>query len=302
MTNTFISPNLIGKNDLKHELGIMNSQPLVSVICLCHNQGKYVADAIQSVWDQDYENVELIVIDDGSSDDSKEAIQKKLEGTKNQFIDLKENIGNCKAFNHGLKEAKGDFIIDLAADDMLYSNRISAGLKAFSKKGVGVNFCDVMLTDEHGVNIRTHYKRNKNGDLIESIPFGNVYTVLISTYYISPPSMMIRKEVLNELGGYDEDLSYEDFDFWIRSSRNWHYSFTDQVLVKKRVVTNSLSSKQFNFRTKHQKSTLSVCQKIKKLNQSKEEDLALSKRSLYEIKLCLKQGNLALIPSFFKLI
>jgi glycosyltransferase involved in cell wall biosynthesis len=280
----------------------MNAQPLVSVICLCHNQARFVDEAIQSVWDQNHSNIELIVVDDGSTDSSKAVIQKELDGSKTQFIDLKENIGNCRAFNHGLKEAKGSFIIDLAADDILYPNRITEGIKSFSDKKIGVNFCDVRFLNDEGENLGSHYKRNETGELVQTVPEGEIYKELISRYFISPPSMMMRKSVLDELGGYDENLSYEDFDFWIRSSRNWRYNFTDQLLVGKRIVGGSLSSKQFQFRTKHQRSTLAVCKKIKKLNRSKEEDLALKKRCWYEVRQCFKQGNLELTPGFLKLI
>lgn len=279
----------------------MNAQPLVSVVCLCYNQVQFVADAIQSVLDQDHSNVELIVVDDGSKDGSKEAINKKLKGLQIRFIDLEENIGNCKAFNLGLEEAKGEFIIDLAADDILYPTRISEGLNHF-EPGIGVHFCDVMLLNAHGDELTTHYERDEDNHLLENIPTGDIYKELISRYFISPPSMMIRKAVLDQLEGYDEDLTYEDFDFWIRSSRSWQYSFSNQVLVGKRIVADSFSAKQFRFRTKHQKTTLKVCQKIKELNQSHEEDLALKKRCLYEIRQCLKQGNIELIPSFFKLV
>lgn len=279
----------------------MNAQPSVSVICLCYNQATFVADAIQSVFTQDHSNVELIVVDDGSKDGSKEIIKDQLKNLQSQFIDLKENVGNCVAFNHGLKEAKGEFIIDLAADDVLYPNRISEGLRFF-KHDIGVHFCDVMLFNEKGENIRTHYRRNKEGILLERVPEGDIYEQLIAKYFISPPAMMIRRTVLDELDGYDEKLSYEDFDFWIRSSRNWRYSFSDQVLVGKRVVTNSFSSKQFKWRTNHQKTTLEVCRKIKNLNRSKAENSALRKRCWYEIRQCVKQGNLELIPSFLSLI
>jgi len=107
--------------------------------------------------------------------------------------------------------------------------------------------------------------------------------------------------VLDELNGYDESLTYEDFDFWIRSSRKFQYGYTNKILVKKRDVPGSLSKKQFSLLNKHQKSTLKVCKKIKKLNRSKAENYALRKRCFYEIRNCVKQGNLTLIPSFLRL-
>ena len=280
----------------------MNQLPLVSVICLCHNQLSYVRESIQSVLKQSYPNVELIVVDDGSSDGSKEMIGAFLKGSDITFIDIESPIGNCAAFNRGFLQSKGEYIIDLAADDVMMPERILKGINTFMKSDAGVSFCDVQNIDQEGKVIGTHFKRNQHGKLLENIPEGDIYTDLIRRYFISPPSMMIKREVLEDLNGYDESLSYEDFDFWIRSSRNWEYAFTDEVLIKKRVVPGSLSDKQFRFKSKYQRTTLAVCQKIKELNRSKEEDSALSKRCLYEIKQCIKQGNLDLIPSFLKLL
>ena len=284
------------------EIAKMPESPLVSVICLCHNHARYVAKAIQSVWDQDYVAIELIVVDDASSDSSQSAIENTLKGTNTKFIVLKENIGNCKAFNLGFKASTGSFIIDLSADDVLLSRRISQGIKSFVNADIGVNFCDTFIIGPNGEAFGTHYERDSAGKMIVPVPQGDIYIHLVSKYFISPPSMMMRREVLDELGGYDENLKYEDFDFWVRSSRRWKYSFLDQVLVKKRIIKGSHSSKQFYFLSRYQKSTLEVCRKIKHMNWSEEEDTALKNRCWYEIRQCLKQGNLRLIPRFLMLI
>lgn len=278
----------------------MKSGPLVSVICLCHNQSRFVKEAVESVWNQSYENIELIIVDDGSTDDSKSAIASLIKDKHIQFIDIATSIGNCRAFNKGFRESKGGFIIDLAADDVLLPERIARGFEAFNDD-VGVVFSDAEMIAENGDFIKFHHKRNESNLLDEEIPTGDVYRELIHRYFISPPTMMIRREVLEELNGYDESLSYEDFDFWVRSSRKWKYNFQDEILVKKRVVKNSLSNRQFQWLTKHQKSTLRVCRKIKTLNRSIEEQRALRKRCFYEIRQCLRQGNLLLIPAFLKL-
>lgn len=270
--------------------------PKVSVICLCHNQADFVQEAVESVLNQVYENTELIIVDDGSTDDSKKKIKKISTIHHLQFIDIPQPIGNCRAFNKGLKSAAGDFIIDLAADDILLPERIKKGLQTFQKKSIGVEFCNVMNIDQRGKTKDLHFQM---GDLI---PEGDVYLKLITQYFISPPGMMIKRAVLEELNGYDEELLYEDFDFWIRSSRIYLYGYTDEVLVKKRDVNTSLSKSQFRLFTKHQRSTLVVCKKIKLLNKSTEERKALRKRCFYEIKNCLRQGNISLIPSFIRLI
>ena len=104
--------------------------PLVSVVCLCYNHARFVEEAIQSVLNQRYPNVQLIVIDDHSTDKSIEAIDKFISGNKAvEFIPLPSNLGNCRAFNIGLEKAKGDFIIDLAGDDVLMPDRIEMGVR-----------------------------------------------------------------------------------------------------------------------------------------------------------------------------
>lgn len=280
----------------------MNQLPLVSVICLCHNQLSYVRQAIQSVLDQTYPEIELIVVDDGSTDGSKEMISAFIRDKDIEFIDIPDSIGNCAAFNKGFRLSKGAYIIDLAADDLLLPERVLRGINTFLKTDAGVTFCDVMNVDENEVELGTHYKRDSDEVLLEEIPEGDLYLELVKRYFISPPGMMIKREVLEELDGYDESLSYEDFDFWIRSSRNWKYAFTDDVLVQKRDIIGSLSDEQFTYKSKHQETTLRVCQKIKALNRTKLEDSALRKRSIYEITQCVKQGNWKLIPRFLRLL
>ena len=277
-------------------------KPLVSVICLCHNQADYVEKAIDSVLNQTYKNIELIVVDDASNDGSKEIIREKLSETEVSFIDLPENLGNCAAFNKGFFISKGEYIIDLAADDELYPQRIEKGLSAFKESKVGVNFCDALLEYGDKRTSSSFYKRDDNGDLEQAVPQGEVYESLIKRHFISAPTMMIKRDVLEELGGYDSTLAYEDFDFWIRSSRNWNYSFLDEILVKKRILPKSHHASQFKFHSNHHQSTLKVCQKIKKLNKSISEKKALRQRCKYEIGLCIKQGNLRLIPGFLKLM
>lgn len=277
--------------------------PLVSIICLCYNQAPFVKAAIQSVWTQTYENLELIVVDDASTDDSKKIINDLIKGKGIRFIDLKSNLGNCAAFNLGFKESKGEFVIDLAADDLLLPARIEAGIHDFATapENAGVHFSDAFLINSRDEVLGTHYPRDENGQLLEKPPEGNIYQELISRYFICPPTIMTKREVLEQLNGYDEALLYEDFDFWIRSSRTFEYIFNKAPLVKKRNVKNSHSSSQFAFRSKHLDSTYKVCRKIFELNKTLEEDKALINRINYEMRQCLKTFNFGLLPKYRRL-
>ncbi|MCP4456976.1 MAG: glycosyltransferase [Cytophagales bacterium] len=274
------------------------NQPLVSIICLCHNQAPYVQEALQSVMDQTYNNVELIVVDDGSRDGSTEVINEFLNSYPDvQFIAIKENIGNCAAFNRGWRASKGEFLIDLAADDVLLPERVEVGIKQFEETKAGVHFSDALLMDESGMVLGHHNER-----FTEPIPEGDLYTDLVSRYLICPPTMMFRKEVIEALDGYDETLAFEDYDFWVRSSREFDYAFSDQVLVKKRILKNSHGRSQYKFLNSHQQSTLKVCKKILAMNRTEEEGRALKKRCWYEIRQCIKKGNLGLIPDYLSIV
>jgi glycosyltransferase involved in cell wall biosynthesis len=275
--------------------------PLVSVVCLCYNQESFVETAIRSVLNQSYSNIQLIVVDDASTDNSVNVIKSVITAHPSiQFLFLKENLGNCKAFNRGLTLAKGSFIIDLAADDLLFPNRIEKGVQVLLEKGenYGVHFSDAEVIDEHGTHLYNHSDRFPH----PSIPQGNVYKEIISRYFICPPTVMFTRQVAEVLGGYDETLSYEDFDFWIRSSRAFYYAYSAEVLVKRRISKNTLSKKQFNFFSKHSNSTYKVCEKILRLNNSREEQQALQQRILYEIRLNLRLLNVGVALKFFFLL
>ncbi len=267
--------------------------PLVSIICLCHNHKDYVKQAIESVLLQTYDNIELILVDDASTDGSVSIIEKMSLIHGFQAIINTPNLGNCKSFNIGFSLSKGKYIIDLATDDQLLPTRVFEGVKNLEAKGVsfGVNFCDVELINKNGKSIGTHFKRDSNGKLLDNIPEGDIYKILVERYFFSSPSTMMRRTVLEELGGYAENLSYEDFDFWVRSSRNYKYSFTDKVLVKKNILSKSLSSIQYQRKNRHCLSTALVCEKVIKLNKTAEENHALLKRINYELKWALVTEN-----------
>ncbi len=275
-------------------------QPLVSVICLNYNQKRFLQEAVESVLQQTHKNIQLIIVDDASTDGSAALIKKLVN--ENPAIDhllLNENIGNCRAFNAGLHLAKGDYIIDLAADDVLLPHRVETGIELLQSSGskYGVHFSDAVLMDEDGKHIRKHSEQFRHS----AVPTGDVYKEVIQRYFICSPTVMFTREVANYLKGYDETLSYEDFDFWVRSSRKFYYCYSEDVLVKKRITRRSLSAKQFKVFSRHSLSTYKVCEKIMSLNKSVAEQAALSRRIGSEILLNLRLLNFRTVILFCSL-
>src|SRR5690606_8059232 len=173
-------------------------QPLVSVICLCHNHERFVRESIESVINQTYPNIEIIIVDDASTDNSVHVIQSIVNANQNiRFIALSENAGNCKAFNRGYALSNGDYIVDLATDDVFHPDRIASQISHFSKfdSSYGVLFTNAIYIDEYSKPFRNHFEYLISKRLISNVPQGDVYTNLLSTYFIASPTMLVRREV-----------------------------------------------------------------------------------------------------------
>lgn len=263
--------------------------PIVTVIALCYNHSAFLVESLSSVLHQTYKAIQLIVVDDASEDDCQQKILALLQNYPTvQWIFNEKNIGNCKSFNQALLLAKGKYIIDLSTDDVLENTRIEKQIKYFESlsDSYGVVFSNATFIDEQGNTLRTLYD-----DENQSISEGNIYSKLIEQSFILPSTMMIKKEVLDSFNGYDETLAYEDFDFWIRSSRNWEYAYLPEILTFQRKVSSSLSSRFIQKKNQLVVSTVKVCAKIQSLNRNETENEALAKRLYLVLKQCAFTEN-----------
>lgn len=279
-------------------------KPWVSVICTSFEQQHYVEQALQSVVAQDYPNVELIVIDNGSTDDSAKRIAAFVERyPATQFIQNSVNVGLNRAFNQGLALAEGRYVIDLSADDVLLPGRIRKQVALFEELAgpYAVVFSNAAYITPTGQDLGTHYAIDTNGKAQTTVPSGNVFQSILESYFICTPTMMMRRDVLNELGGYDETLAYEDFDFWVRSARLYHYAYLDEVLTLKRQCPGSLSAQVVLPDNNLLQSTLTICHKAYDRCTTPSEYGALARRlrtfirkAFYaeQFELALKFGDL----------
>ncbi|MTH14091.1 glycosyltransferase [Flavobacterium sp. LC2016-01] len=282
----------------------MKDNSLVTIICLCYNQEKFVVESLTSAINQDYPFIELIIVDDFSTDNSKETIEKWLiDYPEIQFIANEKNSGSTKSFNKALKLAKGDFIIDLACDDILLPNCVSLQLKAFREsdfKDLGIVYGNAELINEKGKFYFYYFPVDESKKTIEKRQTGDIYLSVISGgNSICSVSSMVKKSVFDDLEGYDENLAYEDLDLWIRASRKYDFDYIDEILIKKRISTTSLGthfflknderSRKINF------STNVIIKKAIALNKTKEEHKAILKRMHFEMILAFKTSNFKLL-------
>ena len=279
--------------------------PLVSIVCLCYNHQRFVREAVESVLNQSYDNIQIIIADDASTDNSVLEIKAlKNENPAIELLLLPNNLGNCKAFNEALKLARGEYIIDFATDDVMMPNRIERQIGFFRRldSTVGVVYTDAVYIDEPGKFIRNHFEYLFQKELVTHVPKGDVYRDVLTTYFIPGPTMMIRKEVFAALNGYDETLSYEDFDFWVRSSRIYRYAYLDERLTSIRKLKSSMSTGWYIPGDKQLHSTYLVCKKAQQLNRDEGDQQALITRVRYEYRQSVSSGNHTEASLFYDLL
>ncbi|MEC5166147.1 glycosyltransferase involved in cell wall biosynthesis [Flavobacterium sp. PL11] len=285
----------------------MHSSPLVTVICLCFNHEKFVVEALESVLFQTHQNVELIIADDFSTDNSVQVIEQWLKKNPEiKFLVNKKNLGNTKTFNQCLKLSKGEYIIDLAADDILKPDCIASQLRGFATtkyENIGLIYGNAELINENGGFISYYFKTDGNKKRIQSQPTGNIYIGLLNgDNNVCSISSLVKREVFKKLDGYDENLAYEDYDLWIRASRTYNFDYIDEILIQKRVLSNSMytllfkknnrKTQQFNY------STYLILKKVYVLNQNKREFVAMLKRIHFEMTVAFKTRDFNLLKKY----
>jgi glycosyltransferase involved in cell wall biosynthesis len=272
------------------------NRPQVSVICLCYNHRAFMREAMESVLSQTYANVQVIVVDDASTDGSKALILEfSRHHSQIQTLLLSDNVGNCKAFNQGLRLATGDYVIDFSTDDVMIPDRIQKQVDFFEKQReqVGVVFTDAVYINENGKPFRNHYDYLFRKKLIARVPHGDVFRAVLTTYFICSPTMMVKKNVMDVLEGYDEKLAYEDFDFWVRASQKFEFAFLDEKTTMVRKSPGSLSMGWYEKGDLQLHSTFLVCEKAEKLCRNESDRRALRWRVGYEFRQAVFSRNKA---------
>ena len=297
---TLGSTSVLGKKSFE-----MDKSNLVSIICTVFNQEDYVLECLESVANQDYDNFELIILENGSKDQSPFLVKSWIEQNDNLNIQTIFNstaISYCENFNKGLELSKGKYVIDLSGDDLICPEHIKKSIIKLQKNsGAAFCFSDAWLF-EVGKESKTFYQRTQKGKLIDRVQEGNLYTQIVAGNPILSPTLVFDAAKLKAIGGYDEELSYEDFDVMVRLSRDYMVVFSDHVGIKKRIHSNSFSKNQYFPKASVMlPSTLKICNKIKSLNENREEDQALLKRVMYETKHALWSANFGVAVGFLEL-
>ena len=211
----------------------VEQDPLVSIIIPNYNHAQYVGDAIWSVLTQEYRNFEIIVVDDGSTDNSRDVITQF--GDKVQYIHQK-NAGLSAARNTGIKASKGALIGVLDADDMYESIFLSTLVVTLQEN-----------PDADGVYCGYQFVDHKNNLLpqIEARPVDHdkLYDALLDGNFFVPESIFLRRYVYDNVGLFDETLrACEDWDVWLRVTKKYKIVHSPNILTRHRILPGSMST------------------------------------------------------------
>lgn len=210
----------------------MKDKPLISVIIPSYNRPILLARAVRSVIEQEYPNVEIIVVDDASEADITSALKAYPSVT---LFKNEENKGPCYSRNKGLKEANGSFINFLDDDDILLSGKLKKQVACFEEsKDEKLGMVTCHSKDERSGKSHLKYNRVK----------GDIYKQLLNRYAVSGiETLLYKTESVREAGGFDEELeSSHEYDLLIRLAENHTIDFVDEVLTREFRSENQIST------------------------------------------------------------
>jgi len=206
---------------------------VISVVIPAYNAGKFIGEAIRSVLRQTCAEYEIIVIDDGSTDNTADIIGKCFPQVRYFHT---PNQGVSRARNYGIRKARGEFIAFLDADDLWLPEKLEKQLAAFTAdREVMLVFTEHRAFDENGFRISPFSKKERlmKGDIVKNI--------FLHTR-VTTSTVMVRKEAIQEVGLFEENLkAAEDDNLWMRIALRCKIHLIDEVLVHYRWTENSLS-------------------------------------------------------------
>ena len=266
-----------------------SSLPLVSIIVITYNSEKYILDTLESIKAQTYKNIEVIISDDCSTDNTLEICRYWISLNKERFyraelITFSVNTGVTANCNRGLYSSQGKWLKLIAGDDTLTNNSVSSFID-FSHEHPSAKFIvsNINIINESGIVIGSRIHSAKKFSLNKQRLLRNI----LKSYFISAPGIFIEKETLIAVGGFDERFEMqEDYPLFVRLAQNKiDFYYLNQFLVNYRENTQSIfhkykSDTKSQITIRHFNSTKCFCYTVL-LPSLKKEKMILSYIRLY---------------------
>jgi glycosyltransferase involved in cell wall biosynthesis len=212
---------------------LLSVSPFVSIVMASYNMGQYISQAIDSLLQQAWQNFEIIVVDDGSTDNTPDVMDAYKNNAKITYI-RNANQGQTKAKNCGIKNSKGDFIAFCDADDLWAPHKLTVQMPLFKKASVGVVFSELSCIDADN----NRYPQAANITRYT----GMVTNPLMKENFVPFGTAVIRKKCIDQNGMFDEEFRMGiDWDLWLRYSLDWEFAYTPEETYIYRVWAGQMS-------------------------------------------------------------
>lgn len=211
------------------------TSPTVSVVLPTYNRADSLPEAIDSVVDQTYEDFELIVVDDGSTDGT-ESIVEDVDDERVQYVGFEENRGANVARNAGIEAAEGRYIAFQDSDDRWCPRKLEQQVARMDSTSdeVGVVYTGwLRVSDENRTYRPSRDRAMRSGDIHDELLHGN---------FVTTPATLVRRECFEVAGRFDEQLPrLQDWELWLRISEHFEFELIDEPLVEKDVEADAVS-------------------------------------------------------------
>jgi len=210
-------------------------KPIISVILPTYNGEKFIARAINSVLNQTFKDFELIIVDDGSTDNTAQVIKEfQKKDNRIKYIWQKNSGAPARPRNTGIKHAQGEYIAFLDHDDEWLPEKLKKQLTKFRNSECGLVGCSANIIDE----------KHKKKRIYSVPPFLEINSskILEGSVPCSCSSMVVRRDVFRNIGLFDESFkSGDDWDLWIRASRKYRFLFVQTPLFNYYIHGNNVT-------------------------------------------------------------
>ncbi len=209
-------------------------RPVVTIIIPAYNAARFIAEAINSVLNQTVKNIELIIVDDGSTDGQNAIIEKIISDDKRARLISQRNSGVSAARNKGIEMSRGQYLAFLDADDVWLPDNLALKIEKFAQHDYGLVHSNGEVIDENGIPTGTILE-GREGFLLDDLLLWN------GTQIPGPSSILVKKTVIEETGLFDTRLSTSaDQDFFIRVSAKYEIGKTDNISWRYRIHNSNM--------------------------------------------------------------
>jgi glycosyltransferase involved in cell wall biosynthesis len=231
----------------------MHNNPLVTIAVIAYNSSKFISETLDSIKNQSYNNIELIVSDDCSTDLTLEICEKWIEANRSRFVDIyliksTENQGIPANVNRVISKTKGVWVKLIAADDILHPHSISSFIK-YSKFNINAKIITSVSQPFKDIYSKNNFSKPIQGNSTfnnKKITALQQYKMLLFRCVVHAPNVIISTDLIKTVGKFDEKFKFmEDYPYWLRVAKlGYKFYFLNRITVFYRIHSTSIYNKK----------------------------------------------------------